>query len=337
MLGGHLRRGSVTTTIRVMLVVLVGIALAACGSDSGAQRENVTIGLTYVPNIQFAPFYVADALGYYKQAGLDVTFRHHTLSEDEFGALVAGREDIIFGGGDEMLQARAKSVPIVYVADVFTQYPVALIVPQDSPIRSAADLKGRSVGIPGAYGASYIGLLALLKSAGLTEQDVNVQSIGYTQVPALLGDKVDAVMGYVNNEVVQLQKANFPVRTISVTSVQPLISNGLGALEKELQQRPDVVRAVVAATLKGVAYVEQNPEEAVKLSQKYVPGLDDAQKQADALAVLRATIPLMQTSGKPGYNDPAAWKSMEAFLQAQGQLAKAVDPTTAFSNDYLPK
>jgi NitT/TauT family transport system substrate-binding protein len=326
-------------TLALGLLMLL-IPLAACGSTSAGGSTSLTpltLGLTYVPNIQFAPFYVADALGYYKAAGLSVTLRHHGASEDEFGALVAGREDAIFAGGDETLQARAHGPALVYIAEVFTTYPVALIVPADSPIHSAADLRGRTVGVPGQYGATYIGLLALLKSAGLTQNDTHIQSIGYTQVQALLGHKVDAVMGYINNEPILFQKQGFAVRTLDVASVQPLISNGLAALESQLQAHPDRMKALVAATLRGLDYTLAHPQEAVNLSKAYVPDLDDATQAADALTVLRATLPLMQQTGaKPGYSDPEAWQSMASFLQSQGQLASSVDVSQAYSNAYLP-
>lgn len=321
------------------LLCLLIATLAACGATgSGAAsgtRHHLVLGLTYIPDIQFAPFYAADALGYYKEAGLDVELRHHGFNESEFAAISTGKEDAIFAGGDETLQARAQGVPLVYVAQVFTQYPVALVVPAGSPIHTASDLRGHTVGIPGEYGATYIGLLSLLHNAGLAKSDVTIQSIGFTQTAALLGHKVDAVMGYINNEPVQLQRANFAYRTIPVT--QPLISNGLAALESELSAHGDDIRALVKATLRGVQYVQDHPEEAVTLSKKYVTTLNDPDKAAQALAVLKATLPLWKQGSRPGYDDPAAWQSMESFLRSQqGQLAKDVDATKAFSNDYLP-
>jgi NitT/TauT family transport system substrate-binding protein len=323
----------------VMLTALSLASLAACGGTAGAgsssQPKHLTLGLTYIPNVQFAPFYVADSLGYYKDAGLDVTFHHHTFTEGEFDAIVSGKEDAIFAGGDEMLQARSKGQPFVYIANVFAKYPVALIVPADSPIHTVADLKGHTVGVPGAYGATYIGLLALMGSAGLSKSDVTIQSIGFTQVPALLGHKVDAVMGYINNEPIQFQKAGFAIRTFPVGDVQPLISNGLGALEGKLTANATAMKALVAATLRGVQYTIAHPQDAVNISKKYVPDLNDPQKAADALTVLQATNPLFE-SARPGYNDPAAWQSMATFLQAQGQLSGAVDVSKAFSNAYLP-
>jgi NitT/TauT family transport system substrate-binding protein len=164
-----------------------------------------------------------------------------------------------------------------------------------------------------------------------------MQTIGFTQVPALLGHKVDAVMGYINNEPIQAQKAGMAVRTFPVADAQPLVSNGLAALQKELDAHPDQVKAVVAATLRGVAYTRDHPEEAVKLSAKYVPGLNETDKAADALQVLQATIPLMQSTGKAGTIDQAEWQGMASFLQAQGQLTGSVDAGKTFSNGYLPQ
>jgi NitT/TauT family transport system substrate-binding protein len=318
-----------------LLLLLAGVLpLVGCGAS--AESNSLTVGLTYIPNIQFAPFYVAESLGYYKAAGLNVTLRHHGASEDEFGALIAGKEDLIFAGGDETLQARAQGQDIVYVASVYTKYPVALIVPADSPIQKVSDLKGRSVGIPGRFGATYTGLLALLANAGLKQDDVNIQTVGFTQVQALVTRKVDAVMGYLNNEPIQLQKQGMAVRTFDVSSAQPLVSNGVAALRGALSAHPDQVKAFVAATLKAVDYTIAHPQEAVEISKANVPGLDDPAKAADALTVLKATLPLWEHSGKTGYNDPAAWKSMADFMSAQGLLAGSVDATKAYSNDYLP-
>ena len=319
-----------------LLLLMAGILpLAGCGG-SNAGSNSLTIGLTYIPNIQFAPFYVAQSLGYYKAAGLDVTLRHHGANEDEFGALISGKENLIFAGGDETLQARTQGPDIVYVAEVFTKYPVALIVPSDSPIQKVSDLKGHSVGIPGKFGATYTGLLALLANAGLKQDDVNIQTVGFTQVQALVTKKVDAVMGYLNNEPIQIQKQGMSVRTFDVASAQPLISNGVAGLRNTLSAHPDQVKAFIAATLKAVDYTIAHPQEAVEISMADVPGLDDPTNAADALTVLKATLPLWEHSGTAGYSDPAAWKSMADFMQAQGLLAgSAGDVTKAYSNDYL--
>ena len=325
-----------------LLAALALVFVTACGSNtSSTSTHHLTVGLTYIPNIQFAPFYVADALGYYKDAGLSVTLRHHQFGEGEFDAVAAGKEDAVFGGGDEMLQARDHKIPLVYVANIYAKYPVALMVPADSPIHTAADLRGHTIGTPGPYGETYFGLLALLRSAELEPGDVTIQNIGFTQVSALLGQKVDAVMGYVNNEAIQFQQANFPVRTLVLSDVVdslPLVSNGLGALQSVLDARGNDIKALVAATMRGVAYTIAHPQDALNISEKYVPGLNDPKNAASALAVLQATIPTWKSSGaRPGFNDPDTWQAMGSFMLQYGLLTNQANVAQAYSNNYLPQ
>jgi NitT/TauT family transport system substrate-binding protein len=318
------------------VALLVLLAMAGCGSTTPGSRPTLTIGLTYIPDVQFAPFYVADALGYYRQAGINVTFRHG-IETNEFALLAAGKEDAIFAGGDEVIEARSTNGPDLRdVATIFQKYPVALIVPANSPIKTAADLKGRVVGVPGHFGATYTGLLALLNSAHLSTTALTIQDVGFTQVAALLSHKVDAVMGYANNEPVQLQRQGVAVRTLNVWEAQPLISNGLVVLQSELKSHPNEVRALVSATLKGVQYASAHPTDAVRISKAYVPTIADAASEANALAVLQATIPLWQGTGKAGYNDPATWQSMATFLAQVGMLKAGADVKAAYTNDYLP-
>ncbi|MFJ8433992.1 ABC transporter substrate-binding protein [Kitasatospora sp. NPDC094019] len=345
MLSSHLSGRFRKLTGLTAIVLLTGSALAGCGSGAASSADRaeghaLTVGLTYVPNIQFAPFYVAESLGYYKDAGLKVDLHHHSFTDAQFGALAAGQEDVVFAGGDEMLQARSQSVPVVDIATLYTRYPVAVMVRADSPVKQAEDLKGRTIGTPGPYGETYFALLALLQSAGLSASDVQVQNIGFTQQAALIGNKVDAVTGYLNNDAVQFAQSGTAVRTIQPSGsadALPLVAAGLGTGQETLKNRSADLKAFLAATFKGVQYTVDHPDQAVDLSKKFVPGLDDSKKQADALAVLKETVPLLQSSGaKPGYNDPAVWDRMEEFMRSHSLLTKPVTVKEAFDNSLLP-
>ncbi len=317
-----------------MLILLV-LTTAACGntttsggSTSPAALTKVSIGLGYIPDIQFAPFYVAQSKGYYRDAGLDVTF-HHGIVNDLIGSMVLGHDTFVFASGDEELVARSKGLKVVDVATVFQKYPVSLIVPANSPIQTLADLKGHTIGEPGPFGSTHVGLLALLYQAHLTPGDVHIQSIGFTQVAALIGHHVDAVVGYSNNEPLQLQKQGFAVRTFAVSDYQPLVSNGIISTEDTLHNQPQLVQRFVQATLKGLKYVIANPADAVQISKSYIPGMDPAR----AMSVLEATIPLWQSAnGQPGYNDKATWQAMEQFLVTQNIIPSGEDFSQAYTN-----
>jgi NitT/TauT family transport system substrate-binding protein len=316
-------------------LVLLSLLLTACGStttaSSGSTSQKVatkslTIGLGYVPDVQFAPFYVAKSKGYYTAAGLNVTF-NHGIVPDLFGSMIAGRNTFVFAGGDELLAARDKNIPAVDVATIFQEYPVSLIVPADSSIKTLADLKGHTIGIPGAYGSTYTGLLALLYSAHLKVSDVKLQTIGFTQVAALIGHKVDAVMGYSNNEALELPQRGFPVRTFNVSDYQPLVSNGIITTEDTYHNQTAMVKAFVQATIKGLKDVIANPSAALTICKTYIPTMTDTTQASNEL---KATIPIWQGNSQPGYNDSATWQSMEQFLVAQKMIA----PVKNLSQDY---
>lgn len=315
-----------------LLFVLLATLLAACGgaAPAGPTLKKVSIGLGYTPDIQFAPFYVAQSKGYYKAAGLDVTF-HHGIVPDLIGSMVLGHDTFVFAGGDEALTARSKNLQVVDVATIYRRYPVSLIVPANSPIQRLADLKGHTIGVPGPFGSTYTGLLALLYQAHLSLTDVKVQPIGFTQVEALLGHKVDAVMGYSNNEPLQLKRQSFAVRTFDVSDYQPLVSNGIITTVDTLHNQAQLVHEFVQATLKGLQDVIADPAGAVQASKSYVPNL----KADQALLVLQATIPIWQGNGQValGHNDATTWQSMEQFLVAQKIIPPVQDLSQAYANE----
>lgn len=321
------------------VLILLVMLLAACGStttSSGSNvsttgsLQNVSIGLGYIPDIQFAPFYVAESKGYYKDAGLNVTL-HHGIVTDLIGSLAAGHDTFVFATGDEALVARSKNLNVVDVSTIYQKYPVSIIVPANSSIHTLADLKGHTIGSPGPYGATYIGLLALLYNAHLSLSDVHVKSIGFTQVAALMNHQVDAVVGYSNNEPLQLEKDGFNVRTFDVSDYQPLVSNGIITMADTLHSQPQMVRSFVQATLKGLKEVIANPTEAVQISQSYVPGMN----VITATTVLQATIPIWQGNGQPGYNNSATWQSMTQFLVAQKIIPPVQNLSQAYTNQAV--
>lgn len=320
-------------------LLLLSILFAACGSpapattspgSSSTSLTNVSIGLGYIPDVQFAPFYVAQSKGFYKEAGLNVSLNHGIVT-DLFGEMMAGKDTFVFAGGDDTLVARSHSLPVVNVATIYPSYPISLIVPDASAIKSLADIKGHTIGVPGKYGSTYVGLLALLHAVNLTEKDVKLESIGFTQVAALKAGRVDAVMGYTNNEPLQLRRLGLPVRTFDVPNYQPMVSNGIVTTEQTRSSSPALVRAFVQATIKGLNYVLSNPSDAVQISKGFISGMNVTQ----ATEELNATLPIWKSNGQHplGYNDPATWQAMAQFMEGQGLIPASTDISKAFINE----
>lgn len=314
----------------------LALTLNACSGTptipTNSNLEKLTIGLTYQPDIQFAPIYVAAQQGLFQKAGLDVTIRHHGASESLFGAMQAGQEDVVFAGGDEMLQARSQGVDVVNIATVYQQYPAAVLVPANSAIKTAADLRGHSIGLPGEYGENWFALLLLLQQAGLTQNDVKVVSIGYTQQAALVGGKVDAVVGFTNNDAVRFQQGGFPVRAITLSG---LVGSGLGAPAQVLASRTPALKALWGAIAVAMAVCVNSPDQAMTAAADYVPGLDQGDNQAAALATLKATTPLYGDQATFGHQDVDTWASMAKFMNDAGLLGTPVNPTDAYTTTVV--
>ncbi|MDP3721315.1 MAG: ABC transporter substrate-binding protein, partial [Anaerolineaceae bacterium] len=293
----------------------------------------VTLPLGYIPNVQFAPLYVAIDKGFYQEEGVSVSLDY---SMENDNAVLLANDTLQFAilSGEQVILARDKQMPLVYVAAWYQQYPVGIVSKTSANITSIADLKGKKIGLPGLYGANYIGAIAMLDSAGLSESDVALDSIGFNQVEVLMADREDAVVIYVANEPVQLEAQGESITLLKASDAIDLVSNGLVTNEKTLTENPELVKAMIAATLKGIQYTIDNPDEAYEISKKYVENLASAD-QAVQKQVLLNSIELWK-GDILGYSQPQAWQNMQRILTKMKLLTNEIEVSTCFNNELLP-
>lgn len=314
---------------------------------SGTDLTKVNIALGYIPDVQFAPFYLALNKGYYKDEGLDVTLQNGIVT-DLIQQLGQGANGVNFAvvSGDEIIPARLSGVPVDYVMTWYRQYPVAAaaIEGKGPTLKSPADLKGHKVGVPGPFGSTYTGLLALLKAGNLGESDIQLQNIGFTQVASLSAGQVDVAMVYAANEPIQLASTGLKVSTLKVADYAQLASNGLATNDKTLSENPGLVSKVVRATLRGIQDTIANPSEAFKETLKQVPEAGGA-NEALQLQILQETIKLMQANPNdptakapvpyPGWTDEAVWNSTQDLLFDAKLITKKGDVKEMFTNQFV--
>jgi NitT/TauT family transport system substrate-binding protein len=312
----------------VSLVLIFSLFLAGC-KRSDATR--LTVG--YIPNIQFAPIYVAIDKGYFEDAGFEVELEYGNEA-DAVALIGAGEQTFMIASGEQVLLARAQGLPVVYVAAWYQDFPVGVVSFSDTQIQSPEDLAGYAVGIPGLYGASYIGFKALLNAGNLSEEDINLQSIGFTQVESLVAGQVDASVIYIANEPVVLRSQGYDVDVIRVADYLQLVANGLVTNEAAIQNEPEKVTAFIEALLKGIEDTINDPAEAYEISKKYVENLADADHALQS-SILAESIKLWQ-SDQLGYTDPVGWENMQQVLLDMGLLNQPINLNEAYTNDLLP-
>ena len=324
--------------LRRILLCLMLIFFAACSASPSAtdatpaELDQVRLPMGYIPNVQFAPFYMAVEQGYFQDNGIEIEFDY---SFETDGVTLVGAEDLQFAlvSGEQVLLARAQELPVVYVFGWWQDYPVAVAAKVEEGIRSPADLAGKRIGLPGLFGANYIGLRALLNEAGLEEDDVFLDSIGFNQVEALATDQEQAVVIYANNEPIQLTALGYDIDLVPVADYLLLASNGLITNEATIANNPDLVRRMIQSILRGLDDVLADPDRAFEVSKKYVENLDQAD-QVIQREVLEASIAFWKAE-QLGYTAPQAWENMQAILLDMGLLTQPLDLKQAYTNEFI--
>lgn len=336
-----LSRPRIAAVAAVAAVALVPAGTTATALPTRAHTAaltNVTFQTGFMPDVLFTPYYVAQDLGYYKKAGLNVTIGYATppnLAE----SVASGQYTFASSDGPTSIIGAAAGAKIEYVMAQYQQYPVgAMWLKKGGPtITKPADLKGLKIGISAPGSGTDIGLDALLHAAGLTTNDVKVISIGFTETQALISHQVDVAMTYTDNEPVQAEAMGYPVNTLKVANYVKLTSDGVITSTAEAKNHPAIVEAFVKATLEGEAYTLAHPSLALKSALKRMPTVTSASGIALQAKILAARLAYQQPpAGHPlGWSDPSGWTVTTNFLKTISLIKTKPNPASLFTNSFI--
>jgi NitT/TauT family transport system substrate-binding protein len=301
-------------------------------TSTGEEITRIRLPMGYIANVQYAPYYVAAEKGYFKEEGIEVEF-DYKFETDGVKLVAAGELPFAVASGEQAILARSQGLPVKYVAQWYRKFPIAVFSLAARGIKTPQDLKGKTVGLPGFFGATYVGWRAFLEVNGLSETDVNQQQIGFTQAAAVQSGQVDAAVGYVNNEPLVLAQNGYTVTVFPVAEQVDMVANGVLTSEKVIRENPQLVRGFVKALLKGIADTIEDPAEALEIAAKYVEGLkadDPVQRK-----VLEATVELLK-GGRLGESTAQAWENTQETLLSMRQVQQKRDVSEFYTNEFLP-
>ncbi len=325
-----------------LLIALVALTpvLSACGEKS----ENVTgktqpfsLTLDFYPNPDHAGIYMAQKLGYFREAGLDVSINPPSDPSAPIKAVAAGQSDLAISYEPEVMLAREQGLDVVAVGALVNQPLTSMIWLKGSGIKGVGDLRGKTIataGIP--YQGAF--LKTILARANLSPANVKSVNVGFGLLPALVGGSAQAMLGgYRNVEAIDLRERGkhpvvIPVNRLGVPSYDELV---LVAQRKHLEEDPESIRLFIAALARGTAAAVKNPGEATKAVLEANQSLEPKLTAAE----VKATLPLLgaNPAGHPyGFMDPAQWQRFIAWMHDNELITSLPTPSQVLSNSYLP-
>jgi putative hydroxymethylpyrimidine transport system substrate-binding protein len=323
-----------------LAVLALALALAACGEKSeegGGERQSFSLTLDFYPNPDHAGIYMAQKLGYFEEAGLDVSIDAPSDPAAPVKQVAAGRTDLAISYEPEVALAREQGLDVVAVGALVDRPLTSLIWLAESKIKGVGDLKGKTIataGIP--YQDAF--LKTILARVDLTTDDVKAVNVGFGLLPALIGGSAQAMLGgYSNVEGVDLRERGkapvvTPVDQLGVPSYDELV---FVANREKLVADPEKFRLFLAALQRGTEAAAEKPGEATTAITEANPDLEPKL----AAAEVKATLPLLsaRSGDQPfGFMDPQEWETFAGWMRDNGLIESLPKAAELLDNGYLP-
>jgi NitT/TauT family transport system substrate-binding protein len=330
--------------MRALRILCAAVVALAAFVPAGASSQD-TIRLEWTYQGQFAGEIVALDKGYYKAAGADVKLL--TAGNDIKPAIMVAQGTDTFGIGspNQVIMARSFGAPLVMVTQYGQKSGQVYLARKDAGINRLEDVRGKNVG--SWFGGDEAEFLAMLHSVGMKPSDVHLIPQPGNGTPMLLSKQLDVIEAavYAPADYKQLFAA---LGRKNITFIMPetyhtaIINTGLFTTEKTIAQRPQLVQAVVNATLRGWQEALRDPLAAAKIIKKYDSETDVADQalETSAMGAMFCAGPTLH--GRFGESTPESWATVQRILLSFGAdspdgLHQPIDLSKAYTNDFWAK
>jgi ABC-type nitrate/sulfonate/bicarbonate transport system substrate-binding protein len=294
------------------------------------KRNEVSIRLSWLHQASFAGLYVAQKEGYFKD--LDVTFQPGGMDAPAIQTVASGSDQFGLIDASQVLVARGKGIPVVAVAIIFQKNPFVLFSLKDSGIDSLEKAQGKKMGVKYATDGDAI-YRSMLKNANLDAKNFKEVPVQYDVTPLLTG-QIDLYPGMIFNEPITVEEKGYSINLIRPESYGVnLYGSALFTTESMIRDKPEVVRQVVQAAIKGWQKALKDPELAVR----YTLEQSDKLKKEHETKMLKICLDLIKNDDKPiGSMEKNSWLAMQDFLIKEGTMKEKVELDKAFTIQFLP-
>jgi ABC-type nitrate/sulfonate/bicarbonate transport system substrate-binding protein len=323
---------------RLMTVVFLATLLAAC--TAGAEQatlQPVTFMAGFSPqaNLPFVGAYVAEALGYFEEEGLDVTIQHSAGGGEHLQLLASGEVDVTTQDAAVLLQRRADpGIPLVSIGLIGQTGQQAFVALADSGMSTPADWVGRTVGFKGTPPPD---LFAILDAVGVDRSEVELVNVGFD--PRVLTEgQVDVYPVFKSNEpdllrswgfdLVSWDAADYGIPTLGLTYV---------TTESVVSGDPEMLGAFMRAAIRGIEYARDNREQGIDIVMRHVNADADRDHQMFIMEteLADAHSGLTDAAGL-GWQTLDQWQALSDMLVEYEALPSGGDVEGAFTTRFLP-
>jgi putative hydroxymethylpyrimidine transport system substrate-binding protein len=289
------------------------LILALMASPAMAQ-DKMTLILDWFINPDHGPIIVAEELGYFQEAGLEVEIIAPADPSDPPKMVAAGQADLAISYQPQLHMQIENGLPLRRVGTLIATPLNCLLVLADGPIKSTADLKGRKVGFSVA-GVEEALLSTILAQHGHSLSDIELVSVNWSLSPSLMSGQVDAVIGaYRNFELNQMEIEGVPGRCFYIEEEGVPAYDELIYVANPDTMNADMIRRFLHATERATQYIMNHPQESWEIFAGTSPELQD---ELNAKAWID-TFPRFAT--RPAALDHARYKRFEQFLLDTGMI-----------------
>ncbi len=324
---------------RLLTSLLLTIVAAAMLVPAAARAEDkASLRLSWYIGGYHAAYFLGKERGFYKDEGIDLAIEEGRGSTKS-AQLVASKADT-FGVSDSasLMLGAAKGLPIKCIVSLMNSSGFAVLVPPDKPIKTIADLKGKTVAMSAGDALTQL-FPAVLAANGLKPDDLRQIMLDPAgKQAALLDGKVDAMLGDIGAQGVILAESGHPMNSIRFGDVGvDTIGLVVHTNTDTIKDNPDLVRRFVRATVKSWQATREDPDAAVQAVLKAKPSLS-AQLVKNQLKVFISYMDTANTKGKVlGYGAPADWDHTYKVYTELREMKTSMKPEDFYTNEFLPK